>query len=216
MTTHAIREILPAIDSYLDEDGDIHSLADDPDGFEAVGPTTFGQQADNESAIVDGREDLSGLESVGDVEGVSVDLGERAINLLAAVDSYNHASMLSGFLRSNNRTKIAQYGGEDAIRRAITRSNDRGRKALRRGTGIDAMLANPEMAADEYGAPYDELKATDDLVAYNYEMRTTMTAAGAIKADGASAKEKIDKHKEIARNRAEFRRRMARQVIPHA
>lgn len=212
MTTHEIREILPAIGSYLDDGGDIHSLADDPDGFEVGGPATFGHLADGESAVVDGREDFSGLESVDIVEGVSVDLGERAINLLAAVDAYSHASMLSGLLSSSNRTKIVQYGGEDAIRRAIAQSNERANKALRIGTGIEAMLANRDMSADEYGLPYDEQRATDDLVAFRYWMRSTMTSAGAIRRDGASAKEKIDRHKEIARNRAKFRRRMARQV----
>ena len=38
---NAIKELLPTTHDYVDEDGDVRSLADDPDGFAAVGKGDF-------------------------------------------------------------------------------------------------------------------------------------------------------------------------------
>lgn len=198
---------------YIDNDGDVRSPDDNPEGFEAVGYTPKGSDYTREDAVTDEYDQLELEIPENEQLGVHVSLGMRATNLLAAIDAFSHVSMLQGFLRSNNRKKIIEYGGEEAISRAISRSNERGSRALRAGTGIDAMLASPDLVPDADGTPYDEGLAANDLAQYKFAFRDSLTAYGTQRLDSASAKEKVDKQKQIERNRATLRRQLAQQII---
>ncbi len=211
MTKHenTVSEILPVIESYVDDEGDIRHIDDNPDGFAAEGYTPKGvDYFRNDAVVATDHETDTPV-----VLGVSVDLGLRATNLLLATDSFAKASMLRGFLRANDREKIREYGGEPAIQASIGRNLERGRKALRAGSGIDAMLADPDMVPDEYGLPYNAQQATDDLVMTQRDFRETYTAEGVRVMQNATAREKIQKSKEINANRHSFRRVLARQAI---
>jgi hypothetical protein len=210
---HTPVEMLPAVSSYIDDQGDIRHVDDNPDGFDAMGHIPKGQVENPEHAVIDEwyHPDREVPES--EELGVYVGIGERAVNMLEAVKAYNHASMLRGLLRTKNRKKIIEYGGEESIRRLITQYTERGRKALSAGTGIDAMLQKPDMILDGYGMPYDKSQASDDLVQYQFQLRDEMTAFGAQRHDDYTARQRLEKTHEIERNRDAFRKRMARQVI---
>ncbi len=195
----SVKERLPAIQSYLDDEGDIHSIDDDVTGFDIEGASYYDEFAEQDKVPVE--------------PGVSVDLGLRATNLLLATDSFAKASMLRGFLSANEREKIKAYGGEPAIQASIRRNLERGRQALRIGSGIDAMLAHPDMVPDEYGLPYNDQQATDDLVMAQRDFRNTYTAEGVRTMQDATAREKMEKGKDVNAKRHAFRRALTRQVI---
>ena len=213
MSRHTPKETLPYSADYLDNEGDIRHPDDNPEGFAAEGFTPKGNDFTPEDAIdyLDFADEERA--NADEPKGVAVDLAFRATNLLLATDSYAKASMLRGFIRSNNRKKIHEYGGEEMIRLAIKRNTDRGRQALRAGTGIDAMLANPGMVPDEGGFPYTTQDAEDDLVQIQRHFRDELTADGARSLQDATAIEKIHKVKEIDQKREAFRRTLARYVI---
>src|SRR4051812_33681884 len=106
-TTHSpsVTEYLPSINSFLDDEGDVRPIDDDPAGFDAVGHTPKYSDFYRDDAVSDARYDYDST----NVDGPSVHLGQRAIKLLQAVDMYSSASKLQGLIDSKDRPRIATY-----------------------------------------------------------------------------------------------------------
>lgn len=205
MTYSSQNEFLSSNDNYITEDGDVRPIDDNPEGFDAVGHMTPRDYDIEEVQTVDDRYFHEELQSVEYGEGVSVDLGIRAVSLLEALDYYSRASMLRGLINSRNDSLIEKYGGKQNIAKRIKHDVARGRAALSRGTGIDEMLAQPEMFADEDGVSFSEEQAHDMLIGYQCQLRETMTADSHSNSSEISHQDKINAQRRAKVKREEFR-----------
>lgn len=204
--------LLTVPSDYQDSEGDVRHIDDNPDGFDAEGKNASNTFYERRSAAERAHADYAEIAEEDDVPGVSVNLGERAVHLSAALDAYSKISMLNGLLRSGNSRQIRKYGGEAAIRRAITKHGETGRRSLREGTGINAMLERPHLILDDEGGEYDELKAHDDLVTEQYGFKTAYTAEGVRNmSSDTSARDKRDKVKAITKAREGLKTTLERQ-----
>ena len=212
MSRYKHNETLPYTDDYIDTEGDIRHRDDNPEGFAAEGLGPRGDFFRDEAVPVEDTYYEEIAES-DEIRGVAVDLGFRATNLLLATDSLAYASMLQGLLKSGDRKKIHEYGGEQLIHTKIKAASRRGRQALRAASGLDAMLANPRMVPDEDGFPYTAEQAKDDEVQIVHGFRTKYTAdAYRTMPPDTSIADKIAKKREVDAARHDLRQNLARQL----
>lgn len=209
-TTHSLSDIeyLPALQSYLDDEGDIRPIDDDPSGFPVVGMTP--KYSDFFSG--DAEDGVNYEHGSTDVDGPSVHLGQRAIQLLHAVDMYSSASMLQGLIDSNDTIKITVYGGEQLLKQRIARKKKMGTEALRAASGVDAMIGSPIDFTDELSSSYAMQDADDEMVQIRRAFVDTYTGDGIRHMTNASVAEKQQKKKDIESARNNLRKTLARQV----
>ena len=137
----------------------------------------------------------------------------RRIDELHLEYPFAGSRMLQGLLKSGDRKKIHEYGGEQLIHTKIKAASRRGRQALRAASGLDAMLANPHMVPDEDGFPYTAEQAKDDEVQIVHGFRTKYTAdAYRTMPPDTSIADKIAKKREVDEARHDLRQNLARQL----
>lgn len=135
----SVKELYPELDSYMDEEGDYHSIDDDPEGFNAVGHTPKSADFYSGDAIVDDR---YGPEHESDQ---LVDLPE----LLLAAKAFAHANQMAGLVAKQLRHRLNYRPAQNERERMFALGTHRYKRAVGH-SGLKAMAIAEGIDPDQF------------------------------------------------------------------
>lgn len=229
---NAVKELLPTFD-YIDEGGDIHPLADDPDGFVAVGKGDFStyEHSPTEASLQLEIERFLAADHGGELSRDDFEpprrphtkhVTVRERELLAIREAHlvrvsemgakaaSAASLLAAIDAYCGASELQGMLDSPARRAKLTEKET---LAVKRGIGHQIGVAN-EHLANGWGAHtlreagYSDAEINDRMVPVRKHFRGALTAYGVRESRGLTAAEKVAKLRETTNRRARYRRHL--------
>ena len=239
---NAIKELLPTTHDYVDEDGDVRSLADDPDGFAAVGKGDFStyEHKPAEAAWQQEVEHFLAADEDGELSEDDFGLPRREHSKYVTV---RERELLA--IREEHLNRIREIGVKAASAAALLDALDNYCAA----SSLTGMLSSPaerkkltkkevgaierrigrhigdanEHLANGWGAHVlrEAGRSEEDIIDHMVPVRTafrgTLTAYGIRESTEAlTAAQKVDKARQITNRRERYRRRLEKIAKQHS